>query len=114
MATVRCPSCGKPLKVREELVGKKLKCPGCRTNFLPDGADVPDSAQTPASGVATLEETNWLEYSKEQLNAFYRDFIQFKWTLGGLQLRSCTRCNGKQFSHVRACDNCNGVTVGLD
>jgi hypothetical protein len=31
--TVTCPSCKKMLKVRDELVGKKLKCPGCGNTF---------------------------------------------------------------------------------
>src|SRR4051794_12423157 len=26
---LRCPGCNKPLKVKEELAGKKVKCPGC-------------------------------------------------------------------------------------
>ena len=26
---LRCPSCQQPLKVKEELAGKKVKCPGC-------------------------------------------------------------------------------------
>jgi hypothetical protein len=26
---LRCPECNKPLKVKEELAGKKVKCPGC-------------------------------------------------------------------------------------
>lgn len=28
-----CPSCKKQLKVRDELVGKKLRCPGCGSTF---------------------------------------------------------------------------------
>ena len=26
---LRCPSCQQPLKVKEELAGTKVKCPGC-------------------------------------------------------------------------------------
>lgn len=28
-----CPSCGKQLKVRDELIGKTLRCPGCGMTF---------------------------------------------------------------------------------
>jgi len=31
--SVVCDSCGKRLNVRDELVGKKVKCPGCKTAF---------------------------------------------------------------------------------
>src|SRR5438445_3478313 len=38
--SVVCSSCGKRLNVRDELVGKKVKCPGCKTTFTasPSGA----------------------------------------------------------------------------
>jgi len=31
--TVSCPKCSKQLRVRDELVGKKLRCPGCGNTF---------------------------------------------------------------------------------
>jgi hypothetical protein len=31
--TATCPKCAKMLRVRDELVGKKLRCPGCGTSF---------------------------------------------------------------------------------
>src|SRR5947199_10543844 len=31
--SVVCDSCGKRLNVKDELVGKKVKCPGCKTPF---------------------------------------------------------------------------------
>jgi hypothetical protein len=31
--TATCPKCRKKLSVRDELVGKKLRCPGCGNNF---------------------------------------------------------------------------------
>lgn len=31
--TVTCPKCNKQLRVRDELVGKKLRCPGCGNTF---------------------------------------------------------------------------------
>jgi dienelactone hydrolase len=33
-----CSSCGKKLKVRDELIGKKIKCPGCGMVFLAQAA----------------------------------------------------------------------------
>jgi hypothetical protein len=35
-----CTGCGKQLKVRDELVGKKLRCPGCGATFEAGGAAV--------------------------------------------------------------------------
>jgi len=29
-----CPSCGKPLRVPDHLIGKGVKCPGCQTTFM--------------------------------------------------------------------------------
>jgi hypothetical protein len=29
MLTFPCPHCQKPLKVKDELAGKKIKCPAC-------------------------------------------------------------------------------------
>jgi len=44
--TVSCPKCNKQLKVRDELVGKKLRCPGCGNSF--------DAKATPAGKGATV------------------------------------------------------------
>jgi endogenous inhibitor of DNA gyrase (YacG/DUF329 family) len=38
MITLTCPGCGKPLRVKDEFAGKRVKCPGC-------GAPVPIPAQ---------------------------------------------------------------------
>jgi len=40
--TVSCPKCSKQLRVRDELVGKKLRCPGCGNTF--------DAKAIPAAG----------------------------------------------------------------
>jgi len=39
MVTIPCPICAKPLKVRESLVGKKGKCPGCQGYFFVEEVD---------------------------------------------------------------------------
>ncbi len=51
-----CPSCGKQLKVRDELLGKKLRCPGCGGTFdagaAAGGAKAPtryDASKKPAA-----------------------------------------------------------------
>src|SRR4051812_10676226 len=31
MLSVTCPSCDKKLQVKDELAGRKVKCPGCQT-----------------------------------------------------------------------------------
>src|SRR6188508_1648560 len=40
--TVSCPACRKPLKVAEESVGKRMRCPGCKEVFT-----CPKEAETP-------------------------------------------------------------------
>ena len=44
--TFNCPHCQRPLKVKDELAGKKVKCPGCGKPVA-----VPQAAATLASGV---------------------------------------------------------------
>lgn len=34
MIAFRCPTCGKPLKVKDELAGRRGTCPGCQTKCL--------------------------------------------------------------------------------
>jgi len=38
-----CPSCEKALKVKDELAGKKVKCPGCGEPIVVEAADDPES-----------------------------------------------------------------------
>ena len=46
----KCPGCGKQLKVRDELVGKKLKCPRCGKTFdaMASGPSVAAPGNKPA------------------------------------------------------------------
>jgi predicted Zn finger-like uncharacterized protein len=48
---INCPSCGRKLRVPDELLGKKVKCPSCQTLFA--GTPEP-SAAVPASASASL------------------------------------------------------------
>jgi restriction system protein len=45
---------------------------------------------------------------------FCNDYITLEWPFGGLHLRGCTDCDGRQFSHVRPCVNCGAITISLD
>jgi hypothetical protein len=57
-----CPSCDKALKVKDELAGKKVKCPGCGEPILVELADeaVPESAaeEKPRRKVVADEEAD--------------------------------------------------------
>ena len=37
MISFQCPSCAKKLSVKEELAGKKGKCPQCRSTIVVPG-----------------------------------------------------------------------------
>src|SRR5438309_1265812 len=41
-----CPDCSKKLRVPDELIGKKVKCPGCATMFIAE-ADEPEEEEAP-------------------------------------------------------------------
>jgi len=42
-----CPSCGRPLRVPDNLIGANVKCPGCQTTFLA-GDPLPERYPMPA------------------------------------------------------------------
>jgi hypothetical protein len=45
--SVACPGCGRRLRAKAELAGKKVKCPGCGKAVAVPGADTGESAQLP-------------------------------------------------------------------
>src|SRR5258708_4687939 len=54
MLIVSCPECKKELKVKDDLAGKKVKCPGCGSAFViappvPETIDAPALARPPVS-----------------------------------------------------------------
>ena len=53
--TATCPKCSKKLRVRDELVGKKLRCPGCGNNFNATEAPAPARAQAAGARAAQRE-----------------------------------------------------------
>src|SRR6266849_1934163 len=40
-ATFECPKCGRELKVPDELLGKKVKCPACQAIFITAAEETP-------------------------------------------------------------------------
>jgi predicted Zn finger-like uncharacterized protein len=48
--TIDCPSCNRKLRVPDDLLGKKVKCPTCGTNFTAgeSAAPPPDEEEAPA------------------------------------------------------------------
>lgn len=41
MAVVKCPECGKSLKVSDNLAGKRVRCPGCKNPITVPAPDAP-------------------------------------------------------------------------
>lgn len=60
-----CPHCDKKIKVKKpELVGKKVKCPGCAQPFVLEVADAGDTysiAQKPAEPQSSSPHDEWLD-----------------------------------------------------
>src|SRR5712672_1743515 len=50
MLLVTCPGCGKKLQVKDELAGKKAKCPTCGSPFA---IPTPRAAARPRTGAPT-------------------------------------------------------------
>src|SRR5262245_53845376 len=48
-----CPTCGRELRVPDDLVGKKVKCPSCQTEFM---ANVEGSASAPPPALEEHDE----------------------------------------------------------
>src|SRR5436309_3487361 len=42
-----CPSCGRKLRVADDLAGQQVKCPTCGAVFEPDAAPAPATAPAP-------------------------------------------------------------------
>src|SRR5262245_2785252 len=124
MAATNCPTCGKHLKVRDELLGKKLKCPGCRTSFFSEGGTARAvqneqelgqlDAEEPTHAVSVSSLVDWLERIHASWTAFEVNYLRFEWPFGAPRLLCCVQCNGKQFTDVGRCVSCSGTTVGTD
>ena len=54
--TIHCPSCGRELRVPDELIGKKVKCPACATTFTASVAG-PEAAPPSPGPEPGYEET---------------------------------------------------------
>jgi DNA-directed RNA polymerase subunit RPC12/RpoP len=44
VAKITCPECKKSFKGRDDLEGKRIRCPGCGTSFVVKGDDADDAA----------------------------------------------------------------------
>jgi Zn finger protein HypA/HybF involved in hydrogenase expression len=71
-ATFECPHCAKRIKGREELVGKKVRCPGCQQSFVAAaGGDEPaapiKAKATPAPAKAA-KPTDDAQYGMEGID----------------------------------------------
>jgi hypothetical protein len=53
---VSCPDCNRKLRVPDDLLGKKVKCPGCGQKFLAEPAEAPEDARPRAAVTARLDE----------------------------------------------------------
>ena len=60
MPVVKCPDCGKSLKVGDDLAGKRVRCPGCKNPFV-----VPESAPV----LEAVDEEEEQEEQEERVTA---------------------------------------------
>jgi predicted Zn finger-like uncharacterized protein len=58
---VQCPECQRKLKVPENLLGKKVKCPTCGATFTAAGEAAPEPAPAPAPARRPREEEAYEE-----------------------------------------------------
>ena len=69
---VSCPSCSGQLRVADDLIGRKVRCPACSTTFEATAPPPPTSARPPAGGSSETEKVDaWkfldLELSNDPL-----------------------------------------------
>ncbi len=95
-ATMNCPGCQTPLRVRDEMAGKKIKCPRC--------AQV---VTVPALEVQTLEEVS----SAEEITA---DPPAPKSTKEPAGTRPCPACGERISVTARRCRHCQADVVDED
>ncbi len=50
-----CPSCGKRLRIQDEFLGQKIKCPSCKNSFASSAAPHPEPAGMRAKTAAEVE-----------------------------------------------------------
>ena len=95
-ATMNCPGCQTPLRMRDEMAGKKIKCPRC--------AQV---VTVPALEVQTLEEVS----SAEEITA---DPPAPKSTKEPAGTRPCPACGERISVTARRCRHCQADVVDED
>lgn len=104
---LNCPSCAKPLKVRDELAGKTVKCPSCGAPVtVPAAEGEPEVVETAgvevvAAGKRKSEDAQWAACPKCGATAAKR----VKWTFWG------SFYGPRIFNHVR-CQECRATYNG--
>jgi hypothetical protein len=66
-STFECPKCGRELKVPDELLGKKVKCPACQSVFITAAEEppAPPPVAPPSHDVTSRSVSGLLEESPE-------------------------------------------------
>jgi predicted Zn finger-like uncharacterized protein len=69
--SVDCPNCGRKLRIEDDLVGKKVRCPDCKTIFLgdPNGPKQIASSTAPSTGVSAAGDKENRQFSKSSNDA---------------------------------------------
>jgi predicted Zn finger-like uncharacterized protein len=65
--TIHCPSCSRELRVPDELIGKKVKCPACATTFTATVAGPEAAPPPPAMEEAKTDQPDLTRPPREQL-----------------------------------------------
>lgn len=72
MPEIRCQSCGARLRVRDEHVGRSMRCPKCKETFTVPAAPAAPAPEPPApaaAGTAPADDTKPCPYCGEQIKA---------------------------------------------
>jgi predicted Zn finger-like uncharacterized protein len=81
--TIHCPSCNRELRVPDDLLGKKVKCPACSTTFTASVAG-PEAAPQAAPSPAVLQESKPSELARlrpaqdeqvDEAGAYDQDYV---------------------------------------
>ena len=100
-----CPACSRKLRAPARMVGKKTKCPNCKTTIFVPGSDGP----TPRESVRPPE----LPIESELSLPAIPSYIKQEWLLQSespssetVGEKSCTKCRTLNGSDAKFCSNC--------
>lgn len=63
--TTTCPSCNGPLRIPDELVGQRVRCPACQTIFDAGSTSAPPTAPAPTPPAADPDRPLWKDLQLE-------------------------------------------------